>query len=73
MKIQRRGSAVWWGGSRNGRGAISTESGALRARIPGVDAARFAELAVQATASYPASKLLRAQIELDTRLEGAAT
>jgi len=29
MKIQRKGSAVWSGDLRSGRGAISTESGAL--------------------------------------------
>ena len=30
MKINRQGSAVWEGGIRYGRGAISTESGALK-------------------------------------------
>lgn len=30
MKINRQGSAVWEGGIRDGRGAISTESGALK-------------------------------------------
>jgi osmotically inducible protein OsmC len=29
MKIKRKGSAVWSGGLKDGRGAISTESGAL--------------------------------------------
>lgn len=29
MKIKRHGSAVWRGGFKDGRGAISTESGAL--------------------------------------------
>src|SRR5271155_596870 len=29
MKIKRRGSAVWRGGFKDGKGAISTESGAL--------------------------------------------
>jgi osmotically inducible protein OsmC len=29
MKIKRRGSAVWSGGLKDGKGAISTESGAL--------------------------------------------
>jgi osmotically inducible protein OsmC len=29
MKIQREGSAVWHGGLKDGRGTISTESGAL--------------------------------------------
>jgi lipoyl-dependent peroxiredoxin len=31
MKINRRGSAVWQGGIKNGKGAISTQSGALNA------------------------------------------
>jgi len=31
MKINRHGSAVWEGGIRDGKGAISTESGALNA------------------------------------------
>jgi osmotically inducible protein OsmC len=30
MKINRHGSAVWEGGIKDGRGAISTESGALK-------------------------------------------
>jgi osmotically inducible protein OsmC len=30
MKISRHGSAVWEGGIRDGKGAISTESGALK-------------------------------------------
>ena len=29
MKIKRKGSAVWQGGLKDGKGAISTESGAL--------------------------------------------
>ena len=30
MKIKRRGSAVWQGGLKTGKGAVSTESGALK-------------------------------------------
>lgn len=30
MKIKRRGSAVWQGGLKDGKGSISTESGALK-------------------------------------------
>ncbi len=30
MKIKRKGSAVWQGGVKDGKGAISTESGALK-------------------------------------------
>lgn len=40
MKIKRRGSATWKGGLKDGRGAISTESGALSAYPYGF-AARF--------------------------------
>ena len=40
MKIVRRGSAVWSGGLKDGKGAISTESGALNAYPYGF-AARF--------------------------------
>jgi hypothetical protein len=31
MKINRHGSAQWQGGIKEGRGAITTESGALKA------------------------------------------
>ncbi len=31
MKIKRKGSATWQGGLKDGRGSISTESGALAA------------------------------------------
>ncbi len=31
MKIKKHGSAVWKGGIRDGKGQISTESGALKA------------------------------------------
>lgn len=31
MKIKRRGSAAWQGGLKDGKGSISTESGALKA------------------------------------------
>lgn len=40
MKINRRGSAVWQGGLKDGKGAISTESGALKEHPYGF-AARF--------------------------------
>ncbi|HZT19757.1 MAG TPA: OsmC family protein [Dongiaceae bacterium] len=40
MKIKRRGSARWQGGLRDGRGSISTESGALAAHPYGF-ASRF--------------------------------
>jgi osmotically inducible protein OsmC len=141
MKIQRNGSAQWSGGIKDGKGLISTESGALksypygfasrfegkpgsnpeellgaahaacftmalslilgeakltatqmdttarvtleqveggwainavqltlRAKVPGADAATFAELAAKAKAGCPVSKVLNATITLDTAL-----
>src|SRR5947207_9101341 len=40
MKIKRKGSAAWQGGIKDGKGTISTESGALAAHPYGF-AARF--------------------------------
>ena len=40
MKIDRKGSAVWQGGLKDGKGAITTESGALSAHPYGF-ASRF--------------------------------
>src|SRR6188508_1845399 len=40
MKIKRKGSAAWQGGLKDGRGSISTESGALK-EYPYGFAARF--------------------------------
>jgi osmotically inducible protein OsmC len=141
MKIQRKGSAQWSGGIKDGKGSISTESGALksypygfasrfegkpgsnpeellgaahaacftmalslilgeakltatqmdttarvtleqveggwainavqltlRAKVPGADAATFAELAAKAKAGCPVSKVLNAAITLDAAL-----
>jgi len=141
MKIQRSGSAQWSGGIKDGKGSISTESGALkaypygfasrfegkpgsnpeellgaahaacftmalslilgeaklmatqmdttarvtleqveggwainavqltlRAKVPGADAATFAELAAKAKAGCPVSKVLNATITLDAAL-----
>jgi osmotically inducible protein OsmC len=41
----------------------------LRARVPGIDAAKFQELAVGAKANCPVSKVLNAEITLDAALE----
>jgi osmotically inducible protein OsmC len=141
MKIQRTGSAKWAGGIKDGKGSISTESGALqsypygfasrfegkpgsnpeellgaahaacftmalslilgeakltaeqmetsarvtlekvgegwsinavhltlRAKVPGADAAAFADLAAKAKAGCPVSKVLNAAITLDAAL-----
>jgi osmotically inducible protein OsmC len=40
----------------------------LRAKIPGVDDAKFQELAAKAKAGCPVSKLLKAEITLDASL-----
>lgn len=40
------------------------------ARIPGADAAKFAEIAQQAKAGCPVSKLFNTAITMDARLEG---
>jgi organic hydroperoxide reductase OsmC/OhrA len=80
MKINRTGSAVWSGGIKDGKGAISTESGALadwainavhltlRAKVPGADQATFEALAAKAKAGCPVSKVLNAAITLDATL-----
>ena len=41
----------------------------LRARIPGIDEARFLELAREAELNCPVSKVLKAEISLDAALE----
>jgi osmotically inducible protein OsmC len=141
MKITRTGSAAWQGGLKDGKGSISTQSGALsaypygfasrfegvkgsnpeeliaaahascftmalslilgnagltaeqmdtkaavtieqvgegfeitsshltlRAKIPGIDQAKFAELTGMAKAGCPVSKLLKTEITLDASL-----
>jgi len=48
--------------------AITAVHLTLRAKVPGADAARFAELANKAKAGCPVSKLLKAEITLDASL-----
>jgi osmotically inducible protein OsmC len=50
--------------------AITAVHLTLRAKIPGADDAKFQELAGKAKAGCPVSKLLKAEITLDARLEG---
>ncbi|WP_372783673.1 OsmC family protein [Phenylobacterium sp.] len=52
------------GGFRISRSALT-----LRARIPGIDAAKFQELAKAAEQNCPISKVLNAEITLDAELE----
>ena len=40
----------------------------LKARIPGIDEAKFQELAAKAKAGCPVSKVLKAEISLDASL-----
>lgn len=42
----------------------------LTATVPGIDAAKFAEIAAGAKANCPVSKLLNAEITLEHRLQG---
>jgi osmotically inducible protein OsmC len=49
--------------------AITAVHLTLKAKIPGADQARFEELAAKAKAGCPVSKLLKAEITLDTTLE----
>ncbi len=49
-------------------GSISMQSGALKAKIPGVDQKTVEELASKATARCPLSKV-KATITLDVTLE----
>ncbi len=48
---------------------ITSVSLTLRARIPGADQAKFEECANKAKAGCPVSKLLKAEITLDAKLE----
>ena len=49
---------------------ISRSALTLRARIPGIDEAKFREIAGQAEKTCPVSKVLNAEITLDAALEG---
>ena len=48
--------------------AINAVQLTLRAKVPGADAATFAELAAKAKAGCPVSKVLNATITLDAAL-----
>ena len=49
---------------------VSRSDLSLDATVPGIDAARFAEIAEEAKANCPISKLLNAEIGFEWRLEG---
>ncbi len=50
--------------------AITTVHLSLKGKVPGADQAKFEELANKAKAGCPVSKLLKADITLDVKLEG---
>jgi osmotically inducible protein OsmC len=60
-KLTMENSAIGWTVT-----AIRLE---LRARVPGIDDAKFQELAANAKAGCPISRLLKAEITLDAKLE----
>ena len=54
----------------SGNWTITTVDLQLTARVPGIDAAKFAEIAADAKANCPVSRVLNAKISLDAKLEG---
>ncbi len=57
-------------GQEDGGWRISAVALALTARVPGIDQARFEELAAAAKANCPVSRVLNAEITLEATLEG---
>lgn len=66
----RTEAAVTLEAAEGGGFKISRSALTLRARIPGVDEAKFRELAEGAEKNCPVSKVLNAEITLDAQLEG---
>ena len=54
----------------SGNWTITTVDLQLTGRVPGIDAAKFAEIAADAKANCPVSRVLNAKINLDAKLEG---
>lgn len=54
----------------DGKPTVSASHLEMSARIPAIDAAKFAELAANAKAGCPISRLLNTKISLDAKLEG---
>jgi osmotically inducible protein OsmC len=54
----------------SGNWTITTVDLQLTGRVPGIDAAKFAEIAADAKANCPVSRVLNAKISLDAKLEG---
>lgn len=59
--MKRKASAVWRGGLKDGKGAISTESGALKSKV--------LEIANAAKAGCPISRLLKTNITMATEVQ----
>jgi lipoyl-dependent peroxiredoxin len=54
----------------SGNWTITTVDLQMTARVPGIDAKKFAEIAADAKANCPVSRVLNAKISLDAKLEG---
>jgi len=76
--VKRKASAVWTGGIKDGGGVISSERGFgvtgvhldVAAKVPGADPQAFRTAATAAKEGCPISKLLKAPITMDAKLEG---
>ena len=53
----------------DGKPTVTASHLQMTARVPGIDAPRFAEIAAGAKAGCPVSRLLKAEITLDAKLE----
>ncbi len=72
--MQRKASAVWQGGLKDGKGSISTDSGVLKQTqysfsTRGADKAKFDAAVKGAETGCPVSKLFKAEISVNARLE----
>ena len=54
----------------SGNWTITTIDLQMTAKVPGIDAKKFAEIAADAKANCPVSRVLNAKISLDAKLEG---
>ena len=54
----------------SGNWTITTVDLQMTARVPGIDAKKFQEVAADAKANCPVSRVLNAKISLDAKLEG---
>ena len=54
----------------SGNWTITTVDLQMTAKVPGIDAAKFQEIAAAAKANCPVSRVLNAKISLDAKLEG---